>query len=209
MIVDCISDLHGYRPELPGGDVLIIGGDCTARDLYPQWIEFFEWLKGLDYKKILLVGGNHDGGLEESLEILKGHFPDNLVYLQDSGINIGGRMFYACPWTPKFGHWHFMAPRGSEQLRQQYDLIFDRMDIVITHGPPYGVADLTRDGIHAGDEYLLEIIKDRQPRYHVFGHIHEGAGQTALIGDTIAYNIAYVDRDYQPRTENYYRRIEL
>ncbi len=32
MIIDCISDLHGFKPNLNGGDLLIIGGDLTARD---------------------------------------------------------------------------------------------------------------------------------------------------------------------------------
>lgn len=32
MIIDCISDLHGYYPELGGGDLLIVAGDLTARD---------------------------------------------------------------------------------------------------------------------------------------------------------------------------------
>ncbi len=27
MIIDCISDLHGFYPELLGGDLLIVGGD--------------------------------------------------------------------------------------------------------------------------------------------------------------------------------------
>ena len=32
MIIDCISDLHGFFPKLEGGDLLIIAGDLTARD---------------------------------------------------------------------------------------------------------------------------------------------------------------------------------
>ncbi len=31
MIIDCISDLHGYYPKLEGGDLLIVAGDLTAR----------------------------------------------------------------------------------------------------------------------------------------------------------------------------------
>jgi len=30
MIIDCISDLHGYYPELEGGDLLIIAGDLIG-----------------------------------------------------------------------------------------------------------------------------------------------------------------------------------
>jgi len=33
MEITCVSDLHGYYPELPGGDLLIVAGDLIARDL--------------------------------------------------------------------------------------------------------------------------------------------------------------------------------
>jgi len=34
MIIDCISDLHGYTPSLSGGDVIIVAGDLTAKDTF-------------------------------------------------------------------------------------------------------------------------------------------------------------------------------
>lgn len=40
MIIDCISDLHGYFPKLQGGDLLLIAGDLTARDEPYQFEEF-------------------------------------------------------------------------------------------------------------------------------------------------------------------------
>lgn len=41
MKIDCIADLHGHKPELPGGDVLIIGGDLTARGTEPEYLRVF------------------------------------------------------------------------------------------------------------------------------------------------------------------------
>jgi len=51
MIIDCIADLHGFYPELDGGDLLIIAGDITASDKSHQWVEFFKWLAAQDYQK--------------------------------------------------------------------------------------------------------------------------------------------------------------
>ena len=51
MIIDCIADLHGYLPPLEGGDLLIVAGDWTARDTFPEILKFFMWIAKLDYKK--------------------------------------------------------------------------------------------------------------------------------------------------------------
>jgi Icc-related predicted phosphoesterase len=68
------------------------------------------------------------------------------------------------------------------------------IQILITHTPPYGVLDLTRRGINAGCESLLErMVKLKDLRLHVFGHIHEAAGHTTLTGPNeraIAVNAA-------------------
>jgi hypothetical protein len=42
VIIDCISDLHGNEPKLPGGDILIIAGDMTARDAVVDWFDLGE-----------------------------------------------------------------------------------------------------------------------------------------------------------------------
>ena len=48
-------------------------------------------------------------------------------------------------------------------------------DILLTHGPPAGIGDLTRRGDNAGCVNLLHEIQTRvKPLYHGFGHIHEG-----------------------------------
>jgi len=56
MIVDCISDLHGFYPELEGGDLLIVAGDWTKSDGMDE-LEDFEkhWLSIQTYKKIILI----------------------------------------------------------------------------------------------------------------------------------------------------------
>jgi hypothetical protein len=51
MIIDCISDLHGYLPKLEGGDLLIVCGDLTAYNKPKQYEEFFLWLKKQKYRK--------------------------------------------------------------------------------------------------------------------------------------------------------------
>ena len=63
MDITCLSDPHGYYPELPGGDLLILAGDLTARDESYERIEFLIWLADQNYRKKVWIAGNHDNSL--------------------------------------------------------------------------------------------------------------------------------------------------
>ncbi|CAJ0939806.1 unnamed protein product, partial [Mesorhabditis belari] len=68
------------------------------------------------------------------------------------------------------------------------------VDILITHGPPLGYLDARAKDQHYGDdEQLLEAVEQRDPKFHVFGHIHECYG-AMTNGRTIFVNAAQLDR---------------
>jgi hypothetical protein len=46
----------------------------------------------------------------------------------------------------------------------------------LTHGPPFGILDETRNGSKAGCTSLNAHLPSLRPRLHVFGHIHEAHG---------------------------------
>ena len=46
----------------------------------------------------------------------------------------------------------------------------------LTHGPPFGILDETRNGSKAGCTSLNAYLPSLRPRLHVFGHIHEAHG---------------------------------
>ena len=69
-----------------------------------------------------------------------------------------------------------MYPR-CEEANVHWDRIPDALDVLVTHGPPYGILDqTTSDEPHLGCEELLKAVRQKRPRVHVFGHIHGGAG---------------------------------
>jgi Icc-related predicted phosphoesterase len=47
---------------------------------------------------------------------------------------------------------------------------------LVKHGPPLGILDRTTDQLNVGCENLLKKVKKIKPKYHLFGHIHEGYG---------------------------------
>lgn len=208
MIIDCISDLHGYHPDLPGGDLLIIAGDMTANDKTKQWVRFFEWIQELKYKKIIYIGGNHDELLyhscssEEAREM--GEPPEfgHIEYLRDNFIIHEGLKIYGMPWTPTFREWHFMKDPG-EPMISMVNQIPDDVDILITHGPAYGCLDQCESFFdpevleHAGCQDLRHRLSSlKQLKLHVFGHIHEGYGWRP--GRHISINAAIMDGNYNP-----------
>jgi len=211
MIIDCISDLNGYKPSLQGGDLLIVAGDLTARDTVEENASFLIWLNEQPYIKKILIAGNHDGFIEKNrgweIGLLR-----NFDYLQDSGLEFEGLKIWGSPWTPTFYNWHFMKDRG-EPIKEKWDLIPEDVDILITHGPPYGILDHVEisskgdSSRRAGCMDLMNRIPAlKKLKLHVFGHIHEGYGQES-IRDTTFVNASIMDGSYNPINKPI--RIEL
>lgn len=174
-----ISDAHQKREiDLPEGDLLIVAGDLTSTGTQSQLAAFNSYLEKHKSKytyKPLVIAGNHDFALERdpetAIEILTA-----ADYLEDALVEIDGIRIWGSPWTPTFFDWAFMKDRGSE-IREMWDMIPENLDLLITHGPPWGILDFC--GSHAGCSDLLDIVTKKlssAPRFHVFGHIHEGFG---------------------------------
>ena len=78
------------------------------------------------------------------------------------------------PHQPEYGGWAFNLARGQECLNK-WNLIPEDVDVLVTHSPPLGFGDLTSTGVRAGCVELLHSVQRRiKPKYHVYGHIHEG-----------------------------------
>ncbi len=190
-----ISDTHGQHQQVavPPGDVLIHAGDITGQGELDLVRDFNAWLGGLPHPHKLVIAGNHDFCFErqpvESAALLT-----NATYLRDSGVTRLGLNFYGSPWQPWFYDWAFNLQRGAA-LRAKWDMIPAGTDVLITHGPPAGHGDLTVAGDAAGCVDLREALGRVQPRVHVFGHIHEGYGQTQQ-GPTRCLNASICDVAY-------------
>ncbi|KAK4309551.1 hypothetical protein Pmani_018814 [Petrolisthes manimaculis] len=121
----------------------------------------------------------------------------NATYLQDQPLTICGIKLYGTPWQPEFCNWAFNLPRGHKCL-EKWDSIPDDTVVLITHTPPIGHGDLCCTGVRAGCVELLTTVQTRvKPKYHVFGHIHEGYGVTT-DGKTIFINASTCNSSYVP-----------
>lgn len=190
--------------------MLIVAGDLTAADRPHQIIEFGLWVARQKYKQKIVIAGNHDNMVQTTPEIFQG-LPDfAFTYLCDSGTEFEGLKIWGSPWSLWF---HGINPRctaftGDENgLAEKYDLIPKDIDILVTHGPAFGIQDqIDTPQKFVGSITLVQKIIEIKPRLHVFGHIHEGYGKVICNG-VIHVNASIVNEHYEH--VNKPTRIEL
>jgi Icc-related predicted phosphoesterase len=182
VIADTHSKHRGVR--LPKGDVLIHAGDISYRGERMEIKDFLSWFCKQNFKHKIMIAGNHDFIFEKARpKELEQLIPPEIIYLNDSGTVINGIHIWGSPITPKFFNWAFNRARG-EAIKKHWDMIPFNTDLLITHGPPYGILDQVLNGSHAGCKDLLNKIKEVKPKVHVFGHIHESYGTAKNPGIT-------------------------
>ncbi|KAK2017580.1 hypothetical protein LZ32DRAFT_600378 [Colletotrichum eremochloae] len=159
-------------------------------------------LRDIDAPLKLFIAGNHDLSLdppslrrkiEEAERVNKQTFDrhsvdkelldirglideakaENIIFLEEGNHEFvlgNGAMLkvYASPYTPSTEGWAFEY--------STHDFNIDKgTDIVITHGPPRGVLDIS-DGKRIGCPQLFRAVAQSQPKIHCFGHVHRGWG---------------------------------
>ena len=193
----CVSDTHGLHAHVqpPDGDVLVHAGDWSRRGELPELRAFDAWLGTLPHRHKIVIAGNHDFCFEEQPAAARAALT-HATYLQDSGCEVDGVRFWGSPWQPWFFDWAFNLRRGAP-LRAKWALIPDGTHVLVTHGPPHGVLDVTARGEPVGCEELTLAVDRVRPRLHVFGHIHEAFG-TLARGGTLFVNASFADLRYRP-----------
>jgi len=200
-----ISDSHSYHNllNIPDNvDIIIHSGDYSNyRDYYknePETRDFLNWYGALDIKYKVLISGNHDA----MASINPTEFRDicnqkNIIYLENESIEIEGIKIFGTPIQPTFGNWYFQKPR--HKLDEFWKTIPIDTDILVVHGPPKGLLDLSynREGTleYCGCKSLRNHVLNRlNLKACMFGHIHNyediiNAGVTKLsIKDTLFSN---------------------
>lgn len=215
MKILAVSDLHGNLPVIPPCDLLLIGGDICPDFLngtritpdrgevrQGHWLknEFAEWLEGVPADRIFGIAGNHDFVFDKTQYLI----PRNLKwdYLRDQTRTHKGVKVHGIPWVPQLQSWAFYKP--DHELAKKYDLIPDDVDIILSHGPPFGYCDFTSPqfgSAHVGSDAAVEAIQRVHPKAFVCGHIHEARGHKVYRHKefyTDVYNVSAVNEFYEP-----------
>jgi predicted phosphodiesterase len=209
-----ISDTHDMHSKIsvPDGDTLIHCGDWTNRG-DPFAIEkFLDWFSSQPHKKKMFIAGNHELSLDglrskAVLSFIKEYTDkdSNLHFLHNSSVVIDGLNFYGSPATPFFCNWAFNFHRGKD-IAAEWKKIPDNVNVLITHGPSYGILDLVKDNIsnkgrdlHQGCEELAKRIKElKELKLHCCGHLHTDGGKYQKVNGITYVNAAICTENYQP-----------
>jgi Icc-related predicted phosphoesterase len=182
-----ISDTHGFHEMFPMErfkdiDVVVHSGDCSNwRDVVKNEQEvraFLAWYRDVPVAHKIYVAGNHDTSIERN-RVTPGDFSQaGIIYLENASTTIDGIKFWGSPHTPTFGEWAFMKSR--ETIGRVWEHIPEDTDVLIVHGPPKGVRDLSFDRYNnlefCGDNALRKAVRRIQPKLMLFGHIHDMDG---------------------------------
>lgn len=205
-----ISDTHHsiHKLEIPACDILIHCGDISAMGYEYEVIRFLEAFDKMPAKHKIFIAGNHDFLFEskpDQVQELLAQYP-KVNYLENSSVEIQGLKIWGSPWTKWFHDWAFNFDIDPEIYKIEATHIWNSIpndtDIIVTHGPPYGVLDRVnkpnkKEDPNVGDKFLLNRIKEIKPLIHAFGHIHEGYGHTKIPDtDVVAINAAVLDERY-------------
>lgn len=206
-----ISDTHQLHDKVtvPEGDVLIHCGDFTNKGTEGAIRSFLSWVASQPHAHKVIIPGNHELGMDRGpmrnrkLAIVK-EFTDqhpNLSFLEDSEVTINGVKFYGSPVTPWFFDWAWNVQRG-QAIAAVWAKIPEDTQVLVTHGPPYGVLDLVEESFgrdsHQGCSDLRERVKKLSNlKVHAFGHLHLQGGQTQVEDGVTFVNAAICDDRYQ------------
>jgi len=211
MKITFISDTHAKHNQvtssLPGGDVLIHAGDISNKGYRTEIQDFIKWFSTIEnYTHKIFIAGNHDFSCQDEVSVVQELLRLNpgSEYLYDDMFLIGDESadyddmvkVWGSPWQPEFYNWAFNLPRQGAELKEVWNMIPSDVDILITHGPPYGHLDyVTYSKQNVGCELLRDRIDLIKPKIHVFGHIHSSYGYK-FDGTTHFFNAAVLDERY-------------
>ncbi len=217
-----ISDLHGNLPKIDdSADIMIIAGDISPLNiqgfdnLMKEWIydEFISWINDLNVEKVFLVAGNHDFFFrkikKKELDKLQSITNSKLIYLENTTIEYIDKnkevwTIFGTPYCHKFGNWPFMI--SDELLAEKFKEIPNKIDIIISHDPPYGVGlhDCSLQNpyssavgpLHLGNKPLRNRISEIDFGILIAGHIHSGDKNITEFGKGRVVNVSILDEHY-------------
>ena len=119
-------------------------------------------------KDIFIIPGNHD--------LTEWKSENNIHNIHNKRIPIGKYNIIGYKWT-------LLHKDVDDQFKDLKELkkIVNKKSILVTHEPPYGILDnkynLESKIIHLGSRAILELVKSKKPKIHLFGHVHSMAGK--------------------------------
>lgn len=216
MRIAMISDVHTRWHDLviPDCDILISAGDYSWRGEKDCVESYHRWLSKQNTPLTISVQGNHELWVEKNWEeaVSMVYAIDPAIqFIKEESFEWRGIKFHCSSITPEFCNWAWNVDRG-EKIARHWAAIPDDTQVLITHGPPWGILD-TIGGIsrmeseNLGCKDLLQRLPSLSKlKLHVFGHIHGGSGESRRVMNKESdvphmvqfMNASICNEDYKP-----------
>lgn len=210
MNILCLSDTHGHLPvlNLNGIDLVIHCGDYTntKKEEYLEQLIFFEdkfcpWVrKILDCEvEFFYCNGNHETFCSNFQVSYAYNDVTEKCLLDDRSLQSRtGLSLFGFPYTNRFGDYAFNLDDTPEQMGRKSSFIPAGIDVVVSHGPVFGINDVVDQGgyinkkgkfvylgyIHAGSKQLAKRIDEINPKLLASGHLHDRMNYNVTKGST-------------------------
>jgi Icc-related predicted phosphoesterase len=136
-------------------------------------------------KPVFYVTGNHDIACWETTQYF--------INIENKKVEIGSYSIFGLKDT-------FRLAKSKFRYSSKVASHIDSNTILVSHSPPYGVLDVTKTvrrrdhrlvTTHIGNKKIRKLIEKRHPKYCLFGHVHEGLGNTGnmINGGCYRHNI--------------------
>ena len=177
-------DLHGDKDALnilkfkaKMVDLVICAGDITIFENHLS--KLVREISNFN-KPVLMLHGNHENAstLKEECSLY-----DNIFFLHKGIYEFNGVVFIGYGG----GGFSERSP-GFNSFIGKIKPFLKEKNVLITHGPPYGVTIDYIHNSHVGNKDFLNFIRKEQPNLVISGHIHETAGKQDKIGKTKIIN---------------------
>jgi len=187
MRIYAVSDIHGKPEKLSkihrnvtehSPDVLVVAGDITNYHGHRRVVSVLNEME----LPVLAVRGNSDLPVVDRL--LRSLPRTESLHLKETVLN--GLRFTGVSGAIPVPFRTRLRWIERPVLEQINDLLHQD-SILVAHPPPWGTLDEVLGKFHAGCRGLEEIVRKRQPRMLICGHIHERPG-TARLGRTQVIN---------------------
>ncbi|HKM17668.1 MAG: metallophosphoesterase [Firmicutes bacterium] len=164
VVADTVDPLlydHFRRDRFPDIELILSAGDL------PAW--YLSYLMSVFNAPLYYVRGNHDYDYDR--EPPEGGEDIDCRIVKAKGLKImgfEGSMFYHSPRAVQRTEWQMW---WQWQKMRPRIMLAGRIDIVLTHAPPFGIHD-AEDQCHKGFLAFSKMIHKYQPRYFIHGHTH-------------------------------------
>jgi Icc-related predicted phosphoesterase len=148
-----------------------------------------------DYERVFAVLPEHayvTFGNADHPDLLRSLLPEHVRFVDGETVTLGDTVF-------GFVGGGVRTPLGvpGEVSDEEYAAKFERLgsvDVICTHMPPrlpWYTYDVVARKFEPGSVALIEYVQRRQPRYALFGHVHQPLVSTGNIGLTQLVNVGH------------------